>query len=79
MPILFILNFMFRLCVLSSSDSANAHLPGCFRPWTFLLDIRLNILPSDSFVSYLDALIVNSTAEFDALELIVFEVFGAAD
>ena len=46
-----ILNHMFRLSVLSSSDSANAHLPGCFRAWTFLLNIGLNMSPSDSFVS----------------------------
>ena len=29
----------------SSSGSANAQLPGCFRPWTFSLNIGLNMLP----------------------------------
>ena len=30
----------------------NAHLPGCFCPWTFRLNIGLNTSPSDSFVSF---------------------------
>ena len=41
----------------SSSGSANAHLPGCFRPWTFPLNIGLKIFPSDSFMSCLDSLL----------------------
>ena len=60
----FILHYMFRFSVLRSSDSANAHLPGCFRPWTFLLIIGLNVIPSDSFVSCLDSLQGYSTGEF---------------
>ena len=32
----------------------NAHLPGCFCPWTFRLNIGLNTSPSDSFVLYLN-------------------------
>ena len=36
---------------LSSSGSANAQLPGCFRPWTFSFNIGLNMLTSDSFMS----------------------------
>ena len=60
LALLFILNYMFRLSV-SSSDSANAHLPGCFRPWIFHLNIGLNMLPSDSFVSCLDYLLGYST------------------
>ena len=36
---------MFRLSLLSSSDSANAHFPGCFRPWTLLLNL-LSDLPN---------------------------------
>ena len=54
MAIIFILNCMSRLSVLSISCSANAHFPGCFRPWTFPLNIGLNMLPSDSFMSCLD-------------------------
>ena len=46
---------------LSSSGSANAHPPGYFHRWTFPLNIRLNILPSDSFMSYLDSLLGYST------------------
>ena len=33
----------------------NAHLPGCFCPGTFRLNIGLNTSPSDSFVSYLNS------------------------
>ena len=42
---------------LSSSGSANAQLPGCFRPWTFFLNIGLNMLPSGSFMSGLHSLL----------------------
>ena len=79
MAILFILNCMFRLSVLSYSLSANAHLPGCFCPWTFLLNIELNMLPPDSFVSCLDSLQGYSTGEFHALQLIVLAVSSAVD
>ena len=55
MAILFILKFAFRLFVLSSSSSANVHLPVCLRPWTLPLNIALNmLLPSDSFMSCLE-------------------------
>ena len=45
---------------LSNSDSVNAQLPKCFRPWTFALNIGLNLLPSDSlshvYITYQDIL-----------------------
>ena len=57
----------------------NAHLPGCFCPWTFRLNIGLNTSPSDSFVSYLNSHLGYSAGEFQALQLIVLAVFGAVD
>ena len=57
----------------------NAHLPGCFCPWTFRLNIGLNTPPSDSFVSYLNSHLGYSAGEFQALQLIVLAVFGAVD
>ena len=62
----------------SSSGSANAQLPGCFRPWTFSLNIGLNMLPVD-FMSCLNSLLGYSTGEFQALQLIVLAAFGAMD
>ena len=49
-----------------SLGSANAQLPGCFRPWTFSLNIGLDMLPSDSFMSCLHSLLGYSTGEFQA-------------
>ena len=63
----------------SSSGSANAQLPGCFRPWTFSLNIGLNMLPLDSFMSCLQSVLGYSTWEFQALQLIVLAAFGAVD
>ena len=57
----------------------NAHLPGCFCPWTFRLNIGLNTSPSDSFVSYLNSHLGYSAGKFQALQLIVLAVFGAVD
>ena len=57
----------------------NAHLPGCFCPWTFRLNIGLNTSSSDSFVSYLNSHLGYSAGEFLALQLIVLAVFGAVD
>ena len=57
----------------------NAHLPGCFCPWTFRLNIGLNTSPSDSFVSHLNSQLGYSAGEFQALQLIVLSVFGAVD
>ena len=53
--ILFILNCTFRVSARNSSGSANAHLPGSFRPRTLPLNIGLNMLPSNSFMSSLDS------------------------
>ena len=46
-----ILNYM-TFCT-KLFDSANGHLPRCFRSWTFLLNIGLNMIHSGSFVSVL--------------------------
>ena len=64
---------------IGSSGSANAQLPGCFRPWTFSLNIGLNIFPLDSFMSCLYSLLGYPTGEFQALQLIVVAAFGALD
>ena len=53
MVINYVMNYTLAFLYLSSSGSANAQLPGCFRPWTFSLNIGLNRLPLDSFVSCL--------------------------
>ena len=63
----------------SYSVSANAQLPGCFRPYTFSLNIGSNIFPLDSFMSCLHSLLEYSTGEFQALQLIVLAAFGAVD
>ena len=64
---------------ISNSGSANAQLPGCFCPWTFSLNIGLNMFPLDSFMSCLHSLQGYSTGEFQALQLIAFAAFGAVD
>ena len=52
------------LILISCSGSANAHLPACFQPWAFPLNIGLNMLPSDSSMSGLDFPLGYSTEEF---------------
>ena len=79
MPINYFLNYILGFLYLGSSGSANAQLPGCFRPWTFSLSIGLNMLPLDSFMSCLHSLLGYSTWEFQALQLIVLAAFGAVD
>ena len=64
---------------ISNSGSANAQLPGCFCPWTFSLNIGLNMFPLDSFMSCLRSLLGYSTGEFQALQLIVLAAFGVGD
>ena len=59
------------------SGSANAQLSGCFCSWTFSLNNGLNMLPLDSFMSFLHSLLGYSTGEFQALQLIVLAAFGA--
>ena len=55
--------------------TAATHLPGCFCPWTFSLNIGLNMLPLDFFISWLYCLLIYSTAESHDLQLIVPVVF----
>ena len=64
---------------ISNSGSANAQLRGCFCPWTFSLNIGLNMFPLDSFMSCLHSLLEYSIGEFQALQLIVLAAFGAVD
>ena len=79
--------FLFIICLILMNylmefyfiGFVNAHLPGCFCPWTFRLNIGLNTSPSDSFVSYLNSHLGYSAGEFQALQLIVLAVFGAVD
>ena len=74
-----IISYTLGFLLLSSSGSANAQLQGCFRPWTFSLNIGLIILPSDSFMLCLHSQLGYSTGEFQALQLIVLVAFGAVD
>ena len=64
---------------LGSFRSATTHLPGCFCPLTLFLNIGLNMLPSDSFMTCLDSLLEYSTGEFQALQVIVLAMFGAVN
>ena len=62
------------------SGSATTHIPWCFCPWTFSLNIDgLNMLPSDSFLLCLDSLLRYSKGEFQVLQLIVLVAFGTGD
>ena len=79
MAINYLLIYNLGLLYISSSGSANAQLPGCFRPWTFSLKIGLNMFPLDSFMSCLHFLLGYSIDEFHALQLIVLVAFGAVD
>ena len=67
-----LLNYTLGSLWLSSPGSVNAQLPGCFRPWTFSLNIGLNLLTSDSLMSCLHFLLEYSSGEFRALQLIVW-------
>ena len=79
MAINYFLNYTLGFLYLCSSSPANAQLPGYFRPWTFSLNIGLNMLFLDSFMSCLHPLLGYSTGELQALQLIVFAAFGAVD
>ena len=79
MAINYFLNYTLGFLYLSSSVSENAQLPECFRPWTFSLNIGLNMLPLGSFMTCLHSLLGYSTRGFQALQLIVLAVFGAVD
>ena len=50
-----------------------------FLPPGHSLNIGTNMLPSGPFMSWLDSLLGYSSEEFQALQLIVFVVFGAVD
>ena len=69
--LIYTLGFLYK----SSSGSANAQLPGCFRPWTFSLNIGLNMFPFDSFMSCLHYQLGYSTGVFQALQLVVLAAF----
>ena len=60
------------------NNQLNAQLLRCFRPWTFSLNIGLNMLPSD-FILCLHSILGYSTGEFQALQLIALAVFGDVD
>ena len=79
MAINYFLNYILGFLYLSSSGSANAQLPECFHPWTFSVNIGLNVLPLDSFMSYLHSLLGYATGEFQGLQLIVLAAFGVVD
>ena len=79
MAINYLLIYTLGFLYISNSGSANAQLPGCFCPWTFSLNIGLNMFPLDSFMSCLHSLLGLSKGEFQALQLIVLAVFGAVD
>ena len=75
MAINYFLNYTLGFLYLSSSGSANAQLPGCFRPWIFSWNIGLNMLSLDSFMSCLHSLLGYSPGEFQALQLMVLAAF----
>ena len=77
MAINYLLIYTLGFLYISSSGSENAQLPECFRPWTFSLNIGLNMFPLDSFISCLHSLLGYYTGEFPALQLIVLVAFGA--
>ena len=43
MMAIYLLMYILGFLYIGSSESANAQLPGCFRPWTFSLNIWLNM------------------------------------
>ena len=79
MAINYFLIYTLGFLSISSSGSANAQLPGCFRPWTFSFNIGLDMFPLDSFMSSLHLLLRYFTGEFQALQLIVLAAFDAVD
>ena len=79
MAINYLLIYTLGFLYISSSGSANAQPPESFHPWTFSLNIGLNMFPLDSFMSCLHSLLVYSTGEFQAWLQIVLVAFGAVD
>ena len=78
MAIIYLLIYTLGFLYISSFGSANAQLPGRFHPWTFSLNIGLNMFHLDC-MSCLHSLLGYSNGEFQALQLIVLAVFGAVD
>ena len=68
MAIIYFLIYTLGFLYIRNSGSANAQLPGCFCPWTFSLNIGLNMIPLDSFMSCLHSLLGYSTEEFQTLQ-----------
>ena len=79
MAINYLLIYTLGFLYISNSGSGNAQLPGCFRPWTFSLNIGLTMFPLDSFMSCLHYLLGYSTGEFQALQLIVLAAFSCRE
>ena len=79
MAIDYVLIYNLGFLYISSSGSANAQFPGCFRSWTFSLNIGFNTFTLDSFMACLHSLLGYSTGEFQALQLIVLAAFVAVD
>ena len=78
-PLLFILTYTLKLSETRWFWFCNYAPAWMFLPLELLLNIGLNMLPSDPFMSYLDSLLWYCTGEFQALHLIVLAVFGAVD
>ena len=74
MAINYLLIYTLGFLYISNSGSANSQLPGCFFPWTFSLNIGLNMFPLDPLCH-----VAFPTGEFKALQLIVLVAFGAVD
>ena len=79
MAINYLLIYTLGCLYINNSGSANAQFPGCFCPWTFSLNIGLNMFPLVAFMSCLHSLLGYSPGEFQALQLIVLAAFGAVD
>ena len=69
MPIQLILTYTFRLSETGYFWFCNYTPSWMFLPWTFSLNIGLNILLSDSFMLCLDHVLCYSTGEFHTLRL----------
>ena len=80
MAIDYFLNYTLSFLCLNSSGSANAQLPGCFRPWTFSLNIGWNMIPLDSGLYVILTFPTRiSHRGFQALQLVALAAFGAMD
>ena len=75
-PFFSFLNYMFRLSGTKFWFCKSA-VPWMFPTWIFSLNIELNMLPLDSFMSCLRSLLGYSTGVVQALQLVVLAAFGA--